>query len=143
MYVPAPPAPLLLLTHPRGQGGRRRSRRDCDPRLRAGCRGCWTGDGSLSWRHKTRRSCPYLLDQPARPAGRSGPRRDLRLAPFGPAPGVAAMTVLVSHVGTCYLGVNVDIDAVREPELFDACLHQGFAMVLSLAQERWPTRGSQ
>jgi hypothetical protein len=35
--------------------------------------------------------------------------------PFGPAPGVAAMTVLVSHVGTCYLGVNVDIDAVREP----------------------------
>jgi hypothetical protein len=49
------------------------------------------------------------------------------------------MTVLVSHVGTCYLGVNVDIDAVREPELFDACQHQGFAMVLGLAQERWPT----
>jgi hypothetical protein len=43
------------------------------------------------------------------------------------------MTVLVSHVGTCYLGVDVDIDAVREPELFDACLHQGFAMVLGLA----------
>ena len=58
----------------------------------------------------------------------------LRTYAFGPVPGVAAMIVLVSHVGTCYVGVNVDPDAVRDPELFDACLQDGFAEVLALAQ---------
>jgi hypothetical protein len=59
----------------------------------------------------------------------------LRLYPFGPVPGVAAMIVLVSHVGVCYVGVNVDPDAVRDPELFDSCLQEGFAEVLGLADE--------
>ena len=57
----------------------------------------------------------------------------LRVYPFGPVPGVAAMITLVSHVGVCYVGVNVDPDAVRDPELFDTCLQQGFAEVLVLA----------
>jgi WS/DGAT/MGAT family acyltransferase len=66
----------------------------------------------------------------------------LRLYPFGPVPGVAVMIVLVSHVGVCYLGVNVDPDAVRDPELFDACLHEGFAEVLALADPGRPDAGS-
>lgn len=57
----------------------------------------------------------------------------LRFYPFGPVPGVAAMITLASHVGVCYVGVNVDPDAVRDPELFDTCLQQGFAEVLALA----------
>ncbi len=57
----------------------------------------------------------------------------LRVYPFGPVPGVAAMITLVSHVGVCYVGVNVDPDAVRDPALFDTCLQQGFAEVLVLA----------
>ncbi len=60
----------------------------------------------------------------------------LRCYPFGPVPGVAVMTVLVSHVGVCYIGVNVDLDAVREPDLFDTCLQEGFAEVLALGDER-------
>lgn len=56
-----------------------------------------------------------------------------RIYPFGPVPGVAAMVVLTSHVGVCYVGINVDPDAVRDPALFDSCLHEGFAEVLRLA----------
>jgi diacylglycerol O-acyltransferase len=69
-------------------------------------------------------------------------QRILRLYPFGPVPGVAAMIVLVSHVGVCYVGVNVDPDAVRDPELFDACLQEGFAEVLALADAGRPDAGS-
>jgi diacylglycerol O-acyltransferase len=58
-----------------------------------------------------------------------------RLYPFGPAPGVAAMIVLLSYAETCYVGVHVDLDAVREPELFDACLEEGFAEVLALPEK--------
>jgi diacylglycerol O-acyltransferase len=70
-------------------------------------------------------------------------QRILRLYPFGPVPGVAAMIVLVSHVGVCYVGVNVDPDAVRDPELFDACLQEGFAEVLALADPGRPDAGSR
>jgi hypothetical protein len=47
---------------------------------------------------------------------------------FGPVPAFAAMITLVSHGG-----VNVDPDAARDPDLFDTCLHEGFAEVLGLA----------
>ncbi len=62
----------------------------------------------------------------------------LRIYPFGPVPGVAAMIVLISHVGTCYVGINVDPDAVTDPVLFDTCLHEGFNDVLSLADRPSP-----
>jgi WS/DGAT/MGAT family acyltransferase len=62
-----------------------------------------------------------------------------RIYPFGPVPGVAAMVVLTSHVGVCYIGVNVDVDAVRDPALFDSCLHEGFAEVLRLAHDEADT----
>jgi len=58
-----------------------------------------------------------------------------RIYPFGPVPGVAAMIVLTSHVGVCYVGINVDPAAVRNAALFDSCLHDGFAEVLRLAQD--------
>jgi len=48
---------------------------------------------------------------------------------------VAAMIVLTSHVGVCYVGINVDPAAVRNAALFDSCLHDGFAEVLRLAQD--------
>ena len=62
-----------------------------------------------------------------------------RIYPFGPVPGVAAMVVLTSHVGVCYVGINVDPDAVRDPALFDSCLHEGFAEVLRLVHNEADT----
>jgi WS/DGAT/MGAT family acyltransferase len=53
--------------------------------------------------------------------------------PFGPLPGCAAMITLVSHEGNCCIGANLDAAAFVEPELFEACLHDGFAEVLSVA----------
>jgi diacylglycerol O-acyltransferase len=58
-----------------------------------------------------------------------------RIYPFGPVPGVAAMVVLTSHVGVCYVGINVDPAAVRDPALFDSCLQEGFAEVLRLVSD--------
>jgi diacylglycerol O-acyltransferase / wax synthase len=74
----------------------------------------------------------YLAGQPV-----------LRLYPFGPVPGVAAMIVLVSQVAVCYVGINVDPEAVRDPELFDTCLQEGFAEVLSLATGPPTTTGTE
>jgi diacylglycerol O-acyltransferase len=51
----------------------------------------------------------------------------VRFYPFGPAPRVAAMTVMVPYAGVCSVGVNVDLDAVQEPLLFETCLEESFA----------------
>jgi hypothetical protein len=61
--------------------------------------------------------------------------RITRLYPFGPLPGVAAMVVMNSHAGTCYVGVHLDPEAIREPELFDQCLREGFDEVLALGDK--------
>ena len=58
----------------------------------------------------------------------------VRFYPFGPAPGVAAMTVMVPYAGVCAVGVNVDLDAVQEPVLFETCLEESFAELLAVGR---------
>lgn len=53
------------------------------------------------------------------------------LLPFGPLPGAAMMAVLLSHAGTCYLGVHYDTDSFTDTELLDRCLADGFAEVIA------------
>ncbi|CAM3064579.1 wax ester/triacylglycerol synthase domain-containing protein [Prescottella defluvii] len=55
-----------------------------------------------------------------------------RMFPFGPAPGCAVMATMVSHVGTCCIGVNLDTAAVTEPALFMQCLQEGLDEVVAL-----------
>ncbi|MGW6375037.1 wax ester/triacylglycerol synthase domain-containing protein [Rhodococcus sp. NPDC055112] len=63
-----------------------------------------------------------------------------RMFPFGPAPGCAVMATLVSHVGTCCIGVNLDTAAVTAPKLFMRCLQESLDEVVALAG---PTEGTQ
>jgi hypothetical protein len=59
-----------------------------------------------------------------------------RLFPFGPLPGCAVMATLVSHDGTCCIGVNCDPAAVTDPELFFECLQVGLDEVLALGKPK-------
>ena len=61
---------------------------------------------------------------------------------FGPAPGVAAMFVLLSYNGTCEIGVTLDEAAIPDRELFARCLTEGFDEVLQLAEPAAPLTGS-
>lgn len=55
-----------------------------------------------------------------------------RMFPFGPAPGCAVMATMVSHVGTCCIGVNIDTAAVTEPALFMRCMQESLDEVVAL-----------
>lgn len=55
--------------------------------------------------------------------------------PFGPLPGVAVMAAMVTHSGTCCIGINFDGDAVTEPDLFMTCMAAGIEEVLTLAKD--------
>lgn len=57
-----------------------------------------------------------------------------RVYPFGPLPGVAIMAAMVSHVGTCCIGLNIDGTAVGDVEALLEDLHAGLAEVLAIAQ---------
>ncbi len=61
--------------------------------------------------------------------------RITHMFPFGPLPGCAAMITMISHDGTCCIGVNTDPAAVTDPELLLECLGEGFDEVLALAGE--------
>jgi len=52
---------------------------------------------------------------------------------FGPTLGSAANITLMSYRDTCHLGITTDAGAVPDPELFVACLREGFDEVLALA----------
>jgi hypothetical protein len=69
------------------------------------------------------------LDRPAFLAG----ARVERLWAFAPPTGAAASITLVSHVGTCALGVNCDRRAIGDPDRLVACLDAGLDEVLALA----------
>jgi WS/DGAT/MGAT family acyltransferase len=56
-----------------------------------------------------------------------------RVFPFGPLPGVALMAAMVSHVGTCCVGINYDGHAITDHELLMRCLAGGLDEVLALA----------
>lgn len=58
--------------------------------------------------------------------------RITHMFPFGPLGGSATMASMVSHNGTCCIGVNLDPAAVTNPELFAECLRAGFDEVLAL-----------
>jgi len=57
-----------------------------------------------------------------------------RMFPFGPAPGCAVMATLVSHVGTCCIGVNLDTAAVTEPARFMQCLQESLDEIVELGR---------
>lgn len=52
---------------------------------------------------------------------------------FGPLSGSAANVTLISHCGSCCIGVNTDAGAIPDPELFVEHLAAAFAEVLALA----------
>jgi diacylglycerol O-acyltransferase len=56
---------------------------------------------------------------------------------FGPTLGSAANITLMSYRDRCYIGVNTDVGAVPDSDLFMSCLREGFEEVLGLAD---PTR---
>ncbi len=59
--------------------------------------------------------------------------RITRMYPFGPLPGCAAMITLISHDGTCCIGVNVDRAAVTLPDVLLEGLQAGLDEVVALA----------
>jgi diacylglycerol O-acyltransferase len=58
--------------------------------------------------------------------------RITHMYPFGPLPGCAAMITMVSHDGTCCIGVNMDPAAITDQALLRACLQEGIDEVLTL-----------
>jgi diacylglycerol O-acyltransferase len=55
-----------------------------------------------------------------------------RLYPFGPLSGTAANITLLSHCGTCCIGVNTDAVAVPDTDDFVKSIEGGFGEVLAL-----------
>jgi len=68
----------------------------------------------------------------ARPAYIAG-ARITHMYPFGPAPGSAVMVTMISHDGTCCIGVTADAAAIPDIDHFMECLRAGFDEVLALA----------
>jgi diacylglycerol O-acyltransferase len=52
---------------------------------------------------------------------------------LGPVPGSAIMATLLSHDGTCCIGIVTDHDAVTDPDLLLQCLQKAFAEVTEVA----------
>ena len=61
--------------------------------------------------------------------------RITRMYPFGPLPGCAAMITLISHNGTCCIGMNLDATAVRDTALLRRCMEEGVQEVLALVHQ--------
>ncbi len=57
----------------------------------------------------------------------------IRAYPFGPLPRVAIMAVMLSHVGTCCIGLTIDAAAVTDIDVLMDCLTAGLDEVLALA----------
>ena len=53
--------------------------------------------------------------------------------PFGPLPGVAVMAGMVSHVGRCCVGLNMDGSVIGDPDVLVGSMREGMAEVLALA----------
>jgi hypothetical protein len=58
--------------------------------------------------------------------------RVLKLWPFGPVPGIAAMFTLQSLAGTAHIGINFDPAAISDADCFAASIQRGFREVLAL-----------
>jgi diacylglycerol O-acyltransferase / wax synthase len=55
-----------------------------------------------------------------------------RVYPFGPLPGVAVMAAMVSHAGTCCLGLNIDGAAVDDVDVLMECFGAGLDETLAV-----------
>ncbi len=53
--------------------------------------------------------------------------------PFGPLAGAAVNITLLSNCDDVHLGINVDVGAVPDPDVFLACLQESFDEVLKVA----------
>jgi WS/DGAT/MGAT family acyltransferase len=51
---------------------------------------------------------------------------------FGPTIGTSLNLTLISHEGTCDLGINIDTDSVPDPEVLIECLHESFDEITAL-----------
>jgi WS/DGAT/MGAT family acyltransferase len=56
-----------------------------------------------------------------------------RMFPFAPLAGAAVNVTLLSHCGTCCIGINVDSVAIPDTPMFVQCVDEGFTEILSLA----------
>jgi len=56
-----------------------------------------------------------------------------RFYPFGPLPGVAVMATMISHVGMCCIGLNIDGAAVPDHDHLVDCFAEGLNEVLALS----------
>lgn len=63
-----------------------------------------------------------------------------RYVAFGPTIGSSVNITLMSYAGTCSVGMNIDIAAVPDPEVFAECMREGFEEVLLLGGEHEPVR---
>jgi WS/DGAT/MGAT family acyltransferase len=55
--------------------------------------------------------------------------------PFGPTIGAGVNVTLMSYVDTCAMGINVDVGAIPDYDVFHDCLVAGFEEVLALAED--------
>jgi hypothetical protein len=60
--------------------------------------------------------------------------RIVRMFPFGPLPGCAAMITLLSHEEQCCIGINMDAAAVTDPAGLVADLQAGLDEVVALGR---------
>ncbi|MGY1805199.1 wax ester/triacylglycerol synthase family O-acyltransferase [Blastococcus sp. SYSU D00922] len=60
--------------------------------------------------------------------------RIVRMFPFGPLPGCAAMVTLISHEDTCCIGMNLDAAAVTDPAGLVTDLQAGLDEVVALGR---------
>ena len=64
-------------------------------------------------------------------------REHVRVRPLS---GAAINITLLSHCGTCCIGVNLDAVAVPDREVLVHCLEEAFAEVLALGADTGPTK---
>lgn len=57
-----------------------------------------------------------------------------RVFPFGPLPGVAVMAAMVSHVGTCCIGLNIDGTGIKDVDVLMESMQEGLDEVLAIGR---------
>ena len=61
------------------------------------------------------------------------------LSVFGPTIGASLNTTLLSYVGTCHIGINIDTAAVPDPDALLACLRESLDEITALGTTAGPT----
>jgi WS/DGAT/MGAT family acyltransferase len=58
----------------------------------------------------------------------------LQIYGFGPTSGAAVSVALLSHLDTCWVGVNSDTSAILDPDVLTACLNESFEEVVAVGR---------